>query len=59
MGQKDCEMGMITNQIVLDTAIVKNKLQKVICTIRWIPVGMEISYLAWKTAKKQAKAGRS
>lgn len=52
-------MCMLTNQFVLEAAIVRNELEKVICNIRWIPVEMEISYLAQKAAKKQAKAERS
>lgn len=52
-------MCVLTNQIILEAAIVRNNLEKVICNIRWIPVGMEVSYLAWKAAKKQKKAGRS
>lgn len=52
-------MCMFTNQIVLEAAIARNNLEKVICNIRWIPVGMEISYLTRKAAKKRAKAGKS
>lgn len=52
-------MCMLTNQMVLDVAVVRIRLEKVICSIRWIPVEMEISYLARKAAKKQAKAERS
>lgn len=52
-------MCMFTNQIILEAAIVRNNLEKVICSIRWIPVGMKISYLTRKVARKQAKTGRS
>lgn len=52
-------MCMLTNQFVLEAAIARNNLEKVICNIRWVPIEMEISYLARKVAKKQAKAGRS
>lgn len=59
MGQEDCRMGMIKHQIVLDTAIVKNKLLMVACNIRWIPIELEISHLERKAARNQKKAGKS
>lgn len=52
-------MGMIKHQIVLDTAIVKNKLLMVACNIRWIPIELEISHLERKAARNQKKAGKS